>query len=258
MKNYLVLLLSVFMFSSCGNKPNSKGEFVIKPNNQSKELRIKYTNDGNIEYIKEYVKDQPEGLVLNFVRGNLKDISQLKEEKNNGCGIAFHNDGSLNNFGKYENGLKTGWFYVFDKSELLTGKREYITVEGAEFLNQWIEYKSDGTVDKTASNYIKVSPIKDTIKQGDEYVLNVCLEAAYFKQYMIMVVGPFDTNYALPKGANCDTVKSLNFVASYKTKNYKKGNNTIRGMVQDVQLDEKDPKKINVRKIYFTHNFRVK
>ena len=92
----------------------------------------------------------------------------------------------------------------------------------------------------------------------EEYKLNISLEAAYFKQFMVLITGPFDENFALPKGAKCDTIKSVNFAATYKTKNYKKGANILRGMVLDLQPDAKDPKKISTRKIYFSHDFRVK
>jgi hypothetical protein len=131
-------------------------------------------------------------------------------------------------------------------------------VAGKEYLNQWIDYKPDGSIEKLTSNYIKVEPVKDTIMQDEEYQLNISLEAAFFKQYMVMAIGDYDANFNLAKGAKCDTIKSKNFVATYKTKTYKKGNNLIRGMVLDLQPDAKDPKKVNIRKIYFSHEFRVK
>jgi hypothetical protein len=205
--------------AACNSKPNDKGEYVIKPNEQSQELHIKYQDNGKIDYIQEYANGIPQGILLN---------------------------------------LKKGWFYVFDKSGNLSGKREYLTVNGAEYLNQWVDYKPDGSVEYLTSNYIRVVPIKDTIKQDEEYRLNISLEAAYFKQYMIMAVGDYDENFNLPAGAKCDTIKSSNFVATYKTKTYKKGNNIVRGMVLDLQPDVKEEKKVNIRKIYFTHEFRVK
>jgi len=257
MKKYIILIASVFMFASCSNQPNKKGEYVVKPGKNTKELHIKYSDDGNISYIQEYNNGKPEGMQLNYGKENIKNLSFIKDQKNNGCGMVFHLNGTLNNFGTYVDGAKTGWFYVFDNSEMLTGKREYIKVDGNEFLNQWIQYNADGSVNRAESNYIKVTPKSDTVKQGDEFVMNISLEAAFFKQYMIVVIGPYDANYALPKGAKCDTLRAMNFVATYKTKDYKKGKNIIRGMVEDLQPDAKNPKIINDRKIYFTHEFRV-
>jgi hypothetical protein len=252
------ILISAIFFTACSNKPNEKGEYVIKPNEQSKGIHIKYQNDGDIDYIQEYAADNPEGLFVNLKKGIIKDISTIKDGKNNGCGVVFHSNGLLNNFGQYVNGEKSGWFYVFDKSGNLSGKREYVSLNGKEYLNQWIDYKPDGSIDKLTSNFIRVIPVKDTIQQDEEYKLNISLEAAYFKQYMIMAVGPYDENFNLPAGAKCDTIKSTNFVATYQTKTYKKGNNVVRGMVLDLQPDAKDPKKINIRKIYFSHEFRVR
>ena len=253
-----LFIVSLLFVTACNNNPNEKGEYVIKPNEQSQELHIKYQDNGKIDYIQECSNGIPQGIFLNLKKGSLKDISFIKDGKNNGCGVVFHHNGSLNNFGQYVNGQKKGWFYVFDKNGNLSGKREYLTVNGAEYLNQWVDYKPDGSVEKLTSNYIRVVPIKDTINQNEEYRLNISLEAAYFKQYMIMAVGDYDDNFNLPAGAKCDTIKSSNFVATYKTKTHKKGNNIVRGMVLDLQPDEKNKKKVNIRKIYFTHEFSVK
>jgi hypothetical protein len=257
-KYYLLMVFPIFLLTACNNKPNEKGEYVIKPNDKLKELHIKYQDDGKIDYIQEYDGGNPQGLFVNFNKGILKNISNIKDSKNNGCGMVFHNNGLLNNFGQYMNGEKTGWFYVFDKSGNLSNKREYVSVGGKEYLNQWIDYKPDGSIDKLTSNFIKLVPVKDTIVQDEEYQLNVSLEAAFFKHYMVMAIGDYDENFNLPKGAKCDTIKSKDFVATYKTKTYKKGNNLIRGMVLDLQPDVKEPGKVNIRKIYFSHEFRVR
>lgn len=256
---YPVLFFSaLIVISSCTSNPNEKGEFVIKPNSRSKEIHVKYLDNGSIDYIQQYADTNPAGLFIKYKQGIVKNISFINNNLSNGCGIVFHQNGSLNNFGQYLNGNKNGWFYVFDKQGNLSGKREYLLVNGNEYLNQWIDYKPDGSIEKTTSNYIKVIPIKDTIGPDDEYNLNICLEAAFFKQYMIMIVGPFDSEFNLAEGSNCDTLKSVNFCATYKTKEHNKGINTIRGMVQDLQPDANDPKKINIRKIYFSHDFRVR
>jgi antitoxin component YwqK of YwqJK toxin-antitoxin module len=257
-KCFLVMLLPIVVLSSCTSKPNKQGEYVVKPNDLSKEVRIKYQDNGDIDYLQEYANNNPEGFFINLTKGKLKSLSTLKDGKNNGCGMVFHSNGSLNNFGQYNNGVKTGWFYVFDKNGNLSNKREYLTVEGKEYLNQWVDYKTDGSIEKKTSNYISVQPVKDTIMQDEEYKLNISLEAAFFKQYMVMAIGGYDENFNLPKGAKCDTIRSINFVATYKTKTYNRGKNVIRGMVLDLQPDVKDPKKINVRKIYFSHEFLVR
>ena len=84
------MLLATMLLISCDNQLNDKGEYVIKPNKLSEEVRIKYNNKGNIDYIQEYADGIPSGLFMNFKRGNLKDISTIKDDKNNGCGVVFH------------------------------------------------------------------------------------------------------------------------------------------------------------------------
>ncbi len=117
MKKYLVLVAAVFMLSSCSNRPNDKGEYVIKPGNSAKELHVKYTADGNIEYIQEYKDGKPDGMLMNYHKQNPKNISFIENDKNQGCGVVFHNNGNVNNFGQYVDGQKTGWFYVFNTDE---------------------------------------------------------------------------------------------------------------------------------------------
>lgn len=258
MKNNTIIFALCLLFVSCSQQPNKKGEYVIKPIDQAKELRIKYKANGNIEYIQQYTGDKPDGLYLSFHDNqNPDNMAFLKNEKNNGTGLVFHKNGVLNNFGQYIEGEKNGWFYVFDKSGMLTGKREYINIKDKSYLNQWIEYSSDGAADKINSSYISLNTDKDTIQKGDEFRLSVCLEASYFKQYMIMIVGDFDEKFNLSQSAVCDTIKSVNYVASYNTKTYKHGKNILRGMVQEIKHSDDINTKFNIRKIYFTKEFYV-
>ncbi len=257
MKKILAVLSLLLIFGSCSQKPNDKGEYVVNPGGQSKEIRIKYKENGGIEYIKQYAGDQAEGLYLNFHDNqNPDNMTFIKDGKNTGSGLVFHKNGQLNNVGQYIDGEKTGWFYVFDKNSVLTGKREYVFVDGKSYMNQWIEYDENGLPDKMKSSYLSTKAVKDTIRKGEEYKLNISLEASYFKQYMLLIVGPFDEKYNLPPNAACDTIKSNNYSAVYTTKTYKNGVNTIRGMVQEIKLSDKEDA-YNVRKIYFSKEFFV-
>ena len=257
MKKFLLALSLPLLFASCSQQPNEKGEYIIKPNGQSKEIRIKYKENGGIEYIKQYTDDKPDGLYLSFHDNqNPDNMTFIKDGKNSGTGLVFHKNGILNNFGRYIDGEKTGWFYVFNREGLLTGKREYVIVDGKSYMNQWVEYEPDGSADRINSSYLSLKAKKDTIKSGEEFQMNVTLEASYFKQYMLMIVGPFDEKYTLPKNAACDTIKSTNYTALYKTKIYKNGKNSVRGMVQEIKLSDKEDA-YNVRKIYFTKEFFV-
>jgi len=258
MKKVAVIFAIMILLGSCSQKPNEKGEYIIKPNENSQEVRIKYKEDGSIDYIQQFKDGKPEGLYMNFQKNlGLDNLTFLKDGKNDGIGMAFHKNGYLNNFGRYTAGEKTGWFYVFNREGLLTGKREYVLVDGKSYMNQWVEYDQNGLADKFNSSYLNLKAKKDTIKSGEEFQMNVTLEASYFKQYMLMIVGPFDEKFNLPKDATCDTIKSVNYTASYKTKTYKRGKNLVRGMVQEIKLKDDSDDKYNYRKIYFTKEFFV-
>ncbi len=257
-KIVVILIFITIMISACGPKPNDKGEYVINPGGQAKEIRIKYDKNGGIEYIKEFANGKPEGLYMNFHENqNPDNLAFIKNDKNTGTGVVFHKSGQLNNFGQYTDGEKTGWFYVFNKSSELICKREYILLDGKSYLNQWIEYDDNGMPDKRHSSYLGINAEKDTIKKGDTYQLNISLEASYLKQYMLLVIGPFDEKYHLPANAACDTISSNNYMTKYTTKTYKHGENIIRGMVQEIRLKKQDDASYNVRKIYFTKEFFV-
>ena len=257
MKKIAVVFALMILLVSCSQKPNEKGEYIVKPNKNSQEVRIKYKPDGSIDYIQQYKDGKPDGLYMNFQKNqNLDNLTYLKEGKNDGTGLAFHKNGFLNNFGRYIDGEKSGWFYVFNRNGELTGRREYLLMQGKSYLNQWIEYDRNGLPDKMNSSYLNVKAGKDTIKNGDEFQLSVVLEASFFKQYMLLIVGPFNENFQLAANSSCDTIKSNNYSALYKTKNYKKGKNVIRGMVQEIKLKEKESA-YEVRKIYFSKEFFV-
>jgi len=247
------------MFASCGNKPNSNGEYTMKPVSQSKEVRIKYNKNGGIDYIKEYSGETPEGIFLSFHDNETPDnMVFIKNGKNTGTGLVFFKNGQLNNVGQYADGEKTGWFYVFDKKSVLTGKREYLIIDGKSYMNQWIEYDKNGLPDKMNSSYLNLKAAKDTVTDGEEYDLNVTLEASFFKQYMLLIVGPYDENFKLPANAFCDTIKSKNYNSHYSTKTYKHGINVVRGMVQEIRLQDNNESSYEVRKIYFSKEFYVK
>jgi len=250
-------VLMLLLFVSCTPRPNEKGEYVVSPGKNADEIHIKFNDDGTLGYISQYRDGKPEGLYLNFLKNrNPDNMTFLKEGKNYGTGLVFHKNGLLNNFGQYVDGEKSGWFYVFDRNSILTGKREYVLVNGNSYLNQWIEYDQNSVPDRLNSSYLSLKAVKDTIKNGEEYLLNVSLEASFFRQYMLLIVGPFDEKFNLPPGAACDTIKSTNYAALYRTSAYKNGLNTVRGMVQEIKLKDNNSA-YDVRKIYFAKDFLV-
>lgn len=230
----------------------------MKPNDLTSELRVKFNDDGSIMYIKEYRKDDSGNLLVQFKNKKIKSVSNQKNSKNNGYGIVFHSNETINNIGNYIDGKKRGWFYIFNNKGALTSKREYLIINGNEYMNQWIDYDENGNVDKLTSNYIQLTDKNESTDFGEEYVLGIKLEASFFKQYMITVIGDFQDDFQFKKDGVYDTIKSDNFYSEFKTLKYKKGKNVVRGFVEELRYDEKDAEKVNKRKIYFSHSFLVK
>lgn len=254
----LSCVLGLLTLISCGNEPNEKGEFTLQKPNGAGEVRVKFYDNGKIEYIQEVKNDAPEGFFINFNKnGTPKSTASIVNGKKEGTGVVYYIDGTVNTMGLYKNDQEAGFFWIWDKNKNLVEKREYVEVDGKRQMNQWI--KLDGLMQPvlSESNYITVDAEQDTITDGTPYVMNVTLEASFNDEYMALIVGPFDENFKLPAGSKCDTIVGKNFVAQYKTTTYKKGNNTLRGVVKDLTLDaEKSSSK--ARNIYFTKEFMVK
>jgi hypothetical protein len=253
----ICLFTAAIMMSSCGPKPNAQGEYVIKTPNGDKELHIKYFPDGKLEYIREVKEGQPEGFFVNFFKnGNTDNTGRIKDGKKDGAGIMFYPNGRLKSAGEYKNDQQNGYFWLFDKDKNLVEKREYLIMNEKSRMNQWVKFNSLMEPLQAESNYIRLQAKKDTINQGDPYELSITLGASYNKEYMAVVIGPFDEAFQLPAHSQCDTLVAKNFTALYKTTQYKSGLNTLRGVVQDLSVS-KDKAESKVRSIYFTREFAV-
>jgi hypothetical protein len=257
-KIIFILIAAVAFLASCGPKPNDKGEYVIKTGNDNREIRIKLFGDGKIEYVRETKDEQVEGVFMNFHKnGKPKDMGTMAGGKNEGAGIIFYPDGSVKSMGIYVNDQRTGSFWLFDKHKNLVEKREYAVVNDSGQANQWIKFDENMRPVIGESNYISLVANRDTITSGEPYELFISLEASYYKEYMAVVIGPFDKDYKLPANSKCDTIVARNFSAVYKTTAYKTGTNVIRGIVQDIHVTpEKTGSK--ARSIYFSKEFLVR
>lgn len=258
MKRILMLLLAAVLLTACGSRPDDKGEFSFRPNKSLRQINVKYYENGGIEYIQEYIDGKPEGVLLMLEKNGIpRQLGVLKGGVNNGYGIVFGRKGEVNNIGNYVNGEKTGWFCIFDRNGNLARRSEFVNVGGTTRLNQWVEYDEFGLPNNEGSNYIIAEAMQDTLRQGEEYILNISLMASYYNKYMIAVIGPFDEKYQLPDKADCDTIRGQDNLAIYRTKRYQKGINKVRGIIQDLKRSETDSGTVKVRKIYFTREFYV-
>jgi hypothetical protein len=260
MKKFIFVAAAVaaIFLASCGSKTNEKGEYVIKAGEAEYEVRVKLFGNGKIESIQQVKNGQPDGFFASFYKsGNTKNVGTVKDGKKDGAGIVFYPDGSVNSVGEYKNDQQNGYFWLFDRNKELLEKREYRIVDGKSRMNQWLRLNPMLQTVSEESNYITLKPVKDTIKQGETYELAISLAASFHKEYMAVIIGPFDEEYKLPTNSNCDTLIARNFSTVYKTNKYNAGQNIIRGIVQDISVNA-DKSNAKVRSIYFTKDFLVR
>ena len=104
-----------------------------------------------------------------------------------------------------------------------------------------------------------------TLKMGEEFSLDVKLEASHFNMNMLVVFGDFDTNYN--KTTYTDTLwdrmdEKVDFKVHYTTTKYHEGENVLKGIIHDYISYYEDDSEQNilhdVRPLYFEVPFYVK
>ena len=126
MKNigFIMALAVVLLLSACGNGPNKNGEYIIKKPGTNKEIRIKFFDNGNIDYIQEMENDSLSGFFMNFYKnGNIQNTSTIINGKKEGTGMIFYPNGTIKSIGVYTEDLQNGYFWLYDVDRNLVEKR---------------------------------------------------------------------------------------------------------------------------------------
>jgi hypothetical protein len=157
-------------------------------------------------------------------------------------------------------GLAVGEFKEYDSSGRLIAKREFEIIKGKSKLNQFIRYDSFGNIIPKRSNFILLDIDIDTVSQNENINVKVSLKAPFFpKSKMRVIFGELDNSYQGNLNFRIDTIESSAFDATFQYNFSQKGNQKIRGIVQE-HFDRSDGSSndTEIRNIYFTKNIYVK
>ncbi len=231
------LLICSILIYSC------KSDNRKYPYTEKNEIReITYLNDSTL-VVKEY-----------YNNNSIKSITTFNNKgEKHGEYIEYYENKNIKEKGWYKSNQENGKWFYYSSNNYLTGTREYIC--GDNVIAYDINFNEDLSIDTTKVNhYSTIEAIQDTIYEGEPYVFNVRLITPYFPNGMYVVLIDSEKEY-------CD-LDSRNYKAKFECegfekriaiKDYKIGNNQIKGMI----LNYDNTKKKNMR-FYFSKNFYVK
>lgn len=198
--------------------------------------------------------------------GNLVRICYEYDSLMHGIEQEFYPNGKKKVEGNWYRGKKVGWFKYYGEKGQLQVLREYVAVNDHDnwkknhvaYLNQVIRFNESGDTIKNGSFFITQYKTADTIRNGDSYAFKVMLNAAFFKE-MVIVLCDFDELYSLLPGGSCDSFNVEGFQRAFSPKSYKLGENFIRGKVLNYEeyIDSLGGLRERIATIYFTRKFYV-
>lgn len=190
-----------------------------------------------------------------YNRNSVKSIITFnnKEEKN-GEYIEYYENKNLKEKGWYKSNQESGKWFVYSQNNNLIEMCEYIC--GDKAIAYSVSFNEDMSIDTTKVNhYSTIESMQDTIYEGEPYVFNVRLVTPYFKNGMYIVLIDSEEEY-------CNIRENKGFKAKFECerfektisiKDYKRGDNQIRGVIMNYG---DNPKKVMT--YYFSKNFYVK
>ena len=237
---FIVLAVALLSCNEVASFPSEKYEVL-----SGDTVDIRYTQYDSLGNIvrQYYVKDS-------FIHGLYKE---------------FYPNGNVKMEGKWYQGKQVGWSKYYRQNSTIEALRQYVLINdklnwesNEPYLNQVIRFNEQGDTVKEGSFYMKRYVTGDTIKNGDTYAFKIVLEAHPLK-HMSIVLCDYDDLYALLPNGTCDTFGVENFQRAFSPKEYKLGENYIRGKILNYEgyLDTTGHWKTNIATIYFTDRFYV-
>ena len=243
--NNQLYILTIFIFCCSCFQQTKPNDIVYYPSGETKE-EMYFLNDSAI-IIKEYDKN-----------GHLMSVSNTLNDKYEGLIIHYYQNGNVKSMGKFHKSKAIGWHSFYSNSGKLDVKRNYVIVDTSSFLNEVIYFDEYGEILNNRSSYFTLHPFKDTITHGEEYRINIKLDAPYFHDKMLVFVGDFDSLFNHQDSMPVNVSIGKNFIAEYKFTPEKKGKGILRGVISDHAVLEEDTTKIDERLFYFSKEYYVK
>ena len=139
------------------------------------------------------------------------------------------------------NGVKIGWWSVFDENNILKGKNEYLIINKERYLNQIIQYTPDGKINNNTSHYFNLT-IPDTIPLGRsawDFSYNPWFNEK--SQVSICIGYAINKDFNNIKKVEIDTFKMLNPKKGWFGLRYESsGKKIIRGFIYEKNIIIKD------------------
>lgn len=203
---------------------------------------------------KTYLNDTTFVIKEYYNKNSIKSITTFNNKgEKNGEYIEYYENKNLKEKGWYKSNQESGKWFYYSLNNNLTETREYI--RGDSIIAYDINFNEDMSIDTTKINhYCTIQAMQDTIYYGEPYVFNVRLITPYFTDGMYVVLIDSEEEYY--------NLNSRNFKAKFECegfektiviKDYKIGNNQIKGMIMN--YDNTMKKKM---RFYFSKNFYVK
>lgn len=245
-KKYLKVLLFLLITLSC-NMQHEKKE---------------YYKNGKIKSVTRWRDNEQNGISeFYYENGKIEDIAFYKNGKMAGVSKNFYKNGKIKLLGCYKNDRPNGNFYYYDTLGRKYLEKNYLTINGEDYTNQFIFFNGNDTI-KGNSNYFSLKSLKDTITEGEEFNLKIKLEASLYKDKMAVIIGKFDSCFKLLDSISIDTLwANKNFEVNFITKNYIEGANSIRGIIFDIQeFSQRNGKSTSgkLHQLYFSKEFYIK
>lgn len=218
-------LLILFFLSACKNVQSVKNE----------QLLATFNYPDNKIYKQVYIIGGDTSLkrvIFYYKNGNKQKDFVEKNSIPYGRSSRFYPNGKIEESGDWIDGKKSGFFNYYDSLGNLEFTREFILTDlenKGYHLNRIYKFSNSGDTIKAQSAYFTISA-PDTIVFGHEYNLNLYINAPIFRKAGF-VVCDFDSKFNFPKSRLCDTILMSEFFGCYKTNNYQKGENIVRGII---------------------------
>jgi hypothetical protein len=211
--------------------------FILLLSCDDKRTFVKY----NFRYIKDVgflVKiDNEDRFLYKYDKTNrLLSIFEYKNGEINGKSMILNKNGVILERGNYSQGMKNGFFYIYNSHEKLIKIYEYVIVKNTSILNQVINIDANGKIIDHESIYFNLLADKDTIKNNELFEFNLEIGNSSHKDSIGVIIGNYDSLFQLVDTNNLLVGKYVvTDIMKFKITPKKKGKNIIRGTFIDYE-----------------------
>lgn len=225
------------------------------------------------------LKDDKENGIINsyYEDGTLKESIMYKNGLKDGFSITYYSTGAIKSVMNWRSNIRHGGFSKYDENGFIkeTGNyykdklvgyvnnyykgklyhsRQYLLINDEEYVNQYVNYNSEGGISGNISNFYSLFDNKDTIKVNEKHELIIKLNSPIFQEGMYVVLGDYETKDFFSKIPTLEKHYSNNFKTKLSLKFSTSGEKVIKGAI--INYSNKDSLKQN-RVQFFEKKYMV-